>query len=424
MLQGAFLYIAFFSLAAGFCGAFEVCVSPTQVVHKRKCFPPCQPGFEGGDETCEVDDSGIDDSGSVTSSTNYIRGVGVDFVSCSSESFTRSVAPRGNDEDTFSMIIVNDPQLVWWRDPSDGEQCLGDEECKRRNAEQEALDQVRAMNAITDLQVWPGGNEAVSRPKGVIVNGDLTQYFHPHEFELFQRYYTLDSNNPHGDVLRFPLYVGLGNHDYANNVNDCWWWLEVQYLLRTTNGCAQKAVDYVKGMISCGTSDSFPRSEVESYDSGSLAYSWNYDNYHFIQLHNYVTYTNIESIGISSSMEWLEQDLSRAVDNGQKIIVNVHDLDTRMDDSERDAFLGLLESANVVAIFCGHIISDNNLGYQGNFGSIPVFRGGHGGEKNRNRFLLVKFASDYLRVLVVKSFGGIPRFEGVGDETYDKTIAL
>ena len=47
------------------------------------------------------------------------------------------------------------------------------------------------------------------------------------------------------------------------------------YLLYGDNGCARRAGDYIKGMISCGTVEGFDSSLVESFDVDSLAYSWN-----------------------------------------------------------------------------------------------------------------------------------------------------
>ncbi|PXF42689.1 hypothetical protein BWQ96_07575 [Gracilariopsis chorda] len=418
------LFVLLFA-APIFCCGFRVCPSSSQVLQYGKCYRSCIPGFEGQGATCAVggscNENEDEDRNEASRCRSYIRGNGVNLVVCSPSSFNRGLALTANHEQSFSMIILNDPQLVWWQDPRGGEQCKGEETCKQENAEKEALHQVRAMNAIHELGVWPGSGEAISRPVGVIINGDLTQYFHPREFDLFERYYVLHSNSPHKDVLRYDLYLGLGNHDYANNVADCGWIREFQYLLRFTNGCAQKAVDTIKGMISCNTSDSFPATKVQNFDSGSLAYSWDHENYHFIQLHNYPTY-EASSIGISSSMEWLEEDLKLAVAAKRKIIVNLHDLGDHFHGSGRNTFFTMLKNANVLAIFCGHVISNDNVGFQGNIGSIPVFRGGHGGEVNRNRFLLVRFAPTYLRVIVVSSFGGVPRFEKVGDDTYDKTV--
>lgn len=395
--------------------AFHSCRAPLQVFHQGRCFEPCKPGYIGEDGLCV-------NRYSSNKLSSYTRDGSTSPISCHPSSFRRNAPSLHKARKSFTMIILNDPQIIWWMDPPGAKQCGGDKDCKQRAAEEEAHAQVRAMNSIQTLGSWPGSEEQISSPLGVIINGDLTQYFHPHEFDLFEKYYVLESNAPHTDVLRYPLFLGLGNHDYANNLNDCWW-PRGEYLLSFTNGCAQRAVDYIRSIISCKKYSSFPRGVLESFDNGSLAYSWNYEGYHFIQLHNYPSY-QARPLGISKSMEWLKGDLRRATMDGRKIIINLHDLSDSFQGIEREEFSEILEQANVVAIFCGHIINGRNLGFQQRFGSVPVFRGGHGGEVNRKRFLLVQFAPKYLRVLVISTFNGKPNIEKGPEGVFDKTIVF
>lgn len=89
--------------------------------------------------------------------------------------------------------------------------------------------------------------------------------------------------------------------------------------------------------------------------TGSLSYSWEIGEFHFVQLQNYPTYTvNFNrgfSFGISSwemravsanhkekdsDVGWLENDLSEAVKSGKRIILNWHQFtayDRRGDES-------------------------------------------------------------------------------------------
>ncbi len=182
-------------------------------------------------------------------------------------------------------------------------------------------------------------------------------------------------------------------------------------------GCAQKAVDYLKAMISCGRIETCPATKIESYDSGSLAYSWNMGSYHFVQLHNYPTY-RVPSLGMPSSMAWLKKDLDRGKTANKKTAANLHDLGQHFKEAEYDAFEALLTKYNVAGIFCGHVISSFNLGYQGLLGSsnIPIFRGGHGGEVNRNKFLLVEFAETHYRVASITSSEGTAKFVQGGSQ--------
>lgn len=47
------------------------------------------------------------------------------------------------------------------------------------------------------------------------MNGDLTDYGHPDEYQAYAEQF----GRPFTAGIR--LYPGLGNHDYANNVDDC-----------------------------------------------------------------------------------------------------------------------------------------------------------------------------------------------------------
>lgn len=63
--------------------------------------------------------------------------------------------------------------------------------------------------------------QAGQKPAALVINGDLTNFGHHFQLELFK-----------ADWLRtmpIPVLVGLGNHDYENNVGDC-----------VANNCAQR----------------------------------------------------------------------------------------------------------------------------------------------------------------------------------------
>uniref|UniRef100_A0A915HZB0 Calcineurin-like phosphoesterase domain-containing protein n=1 Tax=Romanomermis culicivorax TaxID=13658 RepID=A0A915HZB0_ROMCU len=62
--------------------------------------------------------------------------------------------------------------------------------------------------------------------KAVIINGDLTAFGHHDELATFET--LLEEARL---KLGIPFYMGLGNHDYANNVDDCY-----------DNNCAQRMV--------------------------------------------------------------------------------------------------------------------------------------------------------------------------------------
>ncbi len=320
------------------------------------CHNRCRSGFKGVWPVCWASGcpAGMIDTGVACAKKTEPRGAGTVPGTCTSSSFVRSPAPSVTMERSFDMIIANDPQVVWWQVKTNGAVCGGNKDCQKNNAEKESLYQVRAMNNIGALGTRPGTNR---KTLGVIINGDLNSFFHTWEFDLFEMYYVKGSDAPHKDVVQYPVYNSLGNHNYAINVNNCFWIREPRYGVLLKNGCAQKAVDYMKAMISCGRIETFPAIKIESYDSGSLAYSWNMGSYRFVQLHNYPTY-KVPSLGVKPSMAWLKKDSDRAKTAHKKIVVNMHDLDDHIKTKNLKAFEALLAKYNVVDIFCGHVIDD------------------------------------------------------------------
>ncbi len=99
-----------------------------------------------------------------------------------------------------------------------------------------------------------------ARPKGLIINGDLTNYGHLDELDAYR-------NHWNARVQGIRIYPGLGNHDYANNVDDC-----------TVNHCANRMMNFFKNFIRQTLSRPMDLREEGNFlnvqYTGSLAYSW------------------------------------------------------------------------------------------------------------------------------------------------------
>ncbi|PVE05011.1 hypothetical protein B472_16575 [Limnohabitans sp. Rim28] len=54
----------------------------------------------------------------------------------------------------------------------------------------------------------------------------------------------------------------------------------------TTTVAQKNAINLIRGSVFLGYVKNMPSETLESYDAGSLAYSWNKGPYHFVQLHN------------------------------------------------------------------------------------------------------------------------------------------
>jgi cytolysin (calcineurin-like family phosphatase) len=258
-------------------------------------------------------------------------------------------------------------------------------------------DQIKSMQAIA-RQV---GNANL---RGVIINGDLTNFGQPYELDKFKEMW---------EQTGLKIYPGLGNHDYANNVNDCF-----------ENRCATGMVKYMNDFVTklspasydfqvSGQYYKFPENRIDY--KGSLAYAWDIGDVHFVQLHNYPAYTRSwnawdagaarrDFIEITSSLNWLRADLTKARNEGKKIILNMHDVIEHFPNEHRaeyNQFVKMVGEFKVSAIFVGHIHE-----YQGQIGEIngaPVF---YSGGASYSAYLLARFQGDKLTVEKVSSVGG------------------
>uniref|UniRef100_A0A915KHL1 Calcineurin-like phosphoesterase domain-containing protein n=1 Tax=Romanomermis culicivorax TaxID=13658 RepID=A0A915KHL1_ROMCU len=222
--------------------------------------------------------------------------------------------------------------------------------------------------------------------KAIFINGDLTAFGHDHELSTFR------------ELLQIPkswtqVHLGLGNHDYANNVDDCF-----------ENQCSTRMVKYMmeqKALYSNMDVEvtHFPPANEEDWYTvvyrGSLAYSLDIGGIHIVQLHNYPTYANqwnstnylediLEVFQINDSLEWLKRDLDDASNKNRSIIICMHDpiLPRR--------FQNLIIKYKISAIFVGHYHSNIGL-YDRNTESddiVPVFGSG---SAIYGTYLLVKF---------------------------------
>lgn len=305
---------------------------------------------------------------------------------CNTNNFTIYVNQKIKPN-SYNVLIMSDPQA--WRLNATGN------------------------NPNKDKESWESTNKKISGSINLldksdnfvfgIVNGDITEFGRRSTRDSFDYIYT--------DNINFPLIIGLGNHDYANNVNDCSEGFDF-----SMNACARGAVfdltnriDSYKLFLSNFSSD-----YDKNTKSGSLGYSWDMGDIHFVQLNNYPTYAvelehyAASTVHVTKSINWLEDDLRKSNARGKASIINFHDAyDHISKNTTREEKLRLekmMKDYNVIALFSGHShnASENGSYLQGvkNYNSGALFQGD---------YLKVEVDNKCIKVSLYNGFNGEPK---------------
>ncbi|MFP5246094.1 MAG: hypothetical protein ACLGH0_05325, partial [Thermoanaerobaculia bacterium] len=80
-----------------------------------------------------------------------------------------------------TMVFMSDPQYPWYSPMNCGEECI------KANSSAAIRRMTSAIDNVTQLGQWPstlqfGAGAPVAQPQGVIINGDLTAYFHQWQY--------------------------------------------------------------------------------------------------------------------------------------------------------------------------------------------------------------------------------------------------
>eukprot|EP00879_Flechtneria_rotunda_P012886 GHRR01013458.1.p1 GENE.GHRR01013458.1~~GHRR01013458.1.p1 ORF type:complete len:497 (+),score=138.52 GHRR01013458.1:592-2082(+) len=331
---------------------------------------------------------------------SYSRGCGVKPLTCQAMSYRRQRLPAITSRNPFSLVLSADPQLF---------RVTNDYKNEPVAVPYNRM-LVQSINRVTELQewTWQAGGGVVQQPEALVLLGDMTEYFTEDEADAFRHFYDPSfptdqpADQPAGQAavseqIQLPTWLMLGNHDYVNNVKDC----GGQYKGTDSNICAIMAVDTMRSVLSPGCDDTtwrnFPRGNVTSFDVNSMAYSFDYSNYHFVVLQYSPRYSE-PSLSIKGSMLWLAAELSAATAQQRRIVLLVHshrDLGLAVDPT----FSRLLANSNVVAIFYGHV-HIRPWGMTGNYPNtnVPMF---NCGASWYHVYCLAEFSEDRIRVAAV-----------------------
>ncbi|WP_036115623.1 MULTISPECIES: metallophosphoesterase [Luteibacter] len=295
-----------------------------------------------------------------------------------------------------TMIVTSDPQYPW-TDATDAGRPQPDDV---RNARSRALIEEQYRSIAAYRAARPGEDIPV------FINGDLTAYGHGWQRDVMEELYRILGDNVH---------LGLGNHDYQNNIRQpngsgC-----------ANNGCAR---DSIWGLVSHVTAKPGKVSFDFSIDArglgnrykGSLAYAAQtpgMDRVLQVQLNNYpryaVSFDTTEGIlparfDIDPSVPWLRTLLDRHLaiptygtpaDRAYDFaLVHMHDASDYDDEFEQT-----IASGHVAAVFAGHY--HGTLGRFRTMAGVPVFLSGSASQRS---YLIVEHDTEsrHLRVYAVR----------------------
>ena len=247
----------------------------------------------------------------------------------------------------FSYIIASDAQLYWFNgefaemgEKSMPSSCTEKDSCGHCTAKHGYNTNLRVKNAW-EILMTDGNSSQVPTPSTLIMNGDLTAYFHPYQKHAYESIYSNERTPIDGLKHFFP---GLGNHDIehiggAMYGGDEWF------------GPANCNVEHAIGYLRSGFCDKIPffsPERIVRYDPSSLAYSWEEGRYHFVMLHYYPTY-ELASMNFRSSVKWLQRDVQLAQESRLSTILFVHSA-----EGLNPAMENVIVGKGVKAIFAGH----------------------------------------------------------------------
>lgn len=330
----------------------------------------------------------------------------------------------------FSMIMASDTQSC--RTENGYDDCTLN--AKRLTAA--AAD----MNAVGGKPWVTGGAAKVPTPFGLVLNGDITEYFTPAQIKQFDDAFYKKLNTK----LQTNFYPGLGNHDIQNNMclkdasgkhvldkqrkqQGGHAFVDMHGFLGGHNSNARGAVRWMEVRLGDtryggkvyelnGKVHRIPHipkgpdgeliKDTGTSGKHSLAYAFDINNYRFFQFHNYPSYDgqqgkefNNLSIYYKDSLSWLRTQIPAATKAGKKIVINFHDGTDHPADLNEIAKLA--ETNNIVAVFLGHTHalthSKNQPIMADSTGKkrAPIFQSG---AVFSNTFMVAEFADDHFRV--------------------------
>jgi len=290
------------------------------------------------------------------------------------------------------LVFTSDPQYPWTEKTDAGETQTDSE----RDSRSKWLIETQ-YDDIANFRQSFGGAARVP----VMINGDITAFGHGWQRSVVKP--ILDNK------LLGQYDYGLGNHDYENNVDDCFF-----------NNCAAGSVEdfLTRYTGKDGRADSIDvqlidEGTVKKRVSGSLAYSKNFGDVHMVQLNNEPTYSvNFTAYDwlvpkdyhLTDALDWLEKDLKDAREKGQIIILNMHKPQWGGSDQQLSRFSKMIKDYKVTAVFAGHYHRSHGkyTSATREFGDVPLFLSGAASQQT---YLIASFSKERDKLMVYRVTG-------------------
>lgn len=261
----------------------------------------------------------------------------------------------------FTVLFVSDTQLPWCGDKPRGNMGCAMEENFRIV---QGIHEVRGLKWVVGDD-FNASDEQVQEPLGVHITGDLTAFAHPYQFHAYRKIWETRPGEDPDKNLKLPMWPGLGNHDYANNLGDCLYIEEEPVWSGYWRAsCAQRMIAYIRSAVAGCDGHTVVNNfggHVDHYDRENAGYSVRHGRIRFVHLHNYPTYRRELLVGVASTMQFLVDEVAEAERTQDYLVLLIHDIDgnfasfTHSPQLERyHYFAETVAGSRTIAVFAGH----------------------------------------------------------------------
>jgi hypothetical protein len=287
-----------------------------------------------------------------------------------------------------AIIMTSDPQYPWSPALDAGQ--YENAETTKSISKSLITAQYNDINAYTST---------LTTATPMFINGDITAFGDDWQRETMKELIQIVSD-------KNPVYLGLGNCDYQDNVNQSDQNVAAVGMMNWYREFARSYPNIVSEDILVeedGINNKYSQSFSYTVDLGDVV---------VIQLHNNPTYAasftgknaaddaspNYE-YNIYGNMDWLKEQLIWATDRAKAILINMH-YPYDWAGGPSDEFRLLTGAYPVTAIFAGHFHSSagiqNNAVYQ--HGNTPIFLSG---SASQSSYLIVEYDAESVDVYLV-----------------------